>query len=32
MDIQGCFDNIDHGQLIGILEKDISDKPFFDLM
>lgn len=32
MDIKGCFDNIEHKQLIGILSKDIFDKPFFDLM
>lgn len=32
MDIQECFDNIDHAVLIKILSKDIDDKPFFDLM
>jgi len=32
MDIKECFDNINHEKLMEILAKDISDKPFFDLM
>ena len=31
-DIKGCFDNIDHGTLVGILSKRIEDKRFIDLI
>jgi len=32
MDVQECFDSINHSKVIEILAKDIDDKPFFDLM
>jgi len=32
MDIQGFFDNIDHGIMIGLLEKRIDDKRFIGLI
>lgn len=32
LDIAGCFDNIQHQELINALIREIDDKPFFDLM
>ena len=31
-DIKGCFDNIDHGTLIQVLKKRITDQRFIDLI
>ncbi len=31
-DIKGCFDNIDHGKLIEVLNKRIKDQRFLDLI